>query len=529
MGKTPPQDDNPGVARRSVVTTLASATALGLTGLAAAPASAASLGGNVARRTSNVSYRPHYHFSVPDNWKNDPQRPIHIDGEYLYYYLYNRDYIQGGAGTSWRLATTTDHVHFSDRGVALEKSTNANGDCWSGSLVVDQNNTAGYGKGAVIALVTQAPDGVQAQYLWYSTDKGRSFKPGGLEPVLPNPGTHDFRDPKVIWDSAHSQWVLLNAEGDRIGIYTSRNLKKWKRTGEFVETGLGLLECPDLFRIRSSDGKLLWVLGVSANGKPRDLPATYAYWVGSFDGASFTTRDSEPQWLDWGFDFYGAVTYPDYDENGKENPSLRRVIGWANFWDYPHNAPSMAVDGYNGDDMIVREVRMVSGHDGYYLASVPVSQLRQLAGETTRYKPLRVTNSLELEVSHRAYELECELVWDADNPPENVGFELCRAKTGTRHVAAGLYLAEGFAYLNRKPTHNPGDKSETQSPISVPEGRIRVRILVDTSSVEVFFGDGRIVHSHRVFPLATDTGIKLFVAGGEATFNSMVVRELSFR
>ena len=121
--------------------------------------------------------RPVYHFSVPDNWKNDPQRPIYLDGEYHYYYLYNADYITGGGGTSWRRATTTDHVAFRDRGVAIPKFSNNNGDCWSGCLVVDERNTAGYGAGAVIALVTQAPEGRQAQYLWYSTDRGRSFSP----------------------------------------------------------------------------------------------------------------------------------------------------------------------------------------------------------------------------------------------------------------------------------------------------------------------------------------------------------------
>jgi levanbiose-producing levanase len=157
--------------------------------------------------------RPTYHFSVPDNWKNDPQRPIYIDGEYHYYYLYNADYLRGGGGTSWRRATTTDHVAFTDHGVAIPKFSDDNGDCWSGSLVVDERNTAGYGEGAVIALVTQAPGGRQAQYLWYSTDRGRSFRAAGTDPVLPNPGVHDFRDPKVIRDAARGRWFMANAEG----------------------------------------------------------------------------------------------------------------------------------------------------------------------------------------------------------------------------------------------------------------------------------------------------------------------------
>ena len=522
---------NDGPSRRSIVATLASATALGLTGLGTGVANAAPAAPRAetkAKATTAMSYRPSFHFSVPDNWKNDPQRPIYLDGEYLYYYLYNEDYILGGTGTSWRLTTTKDHVNFADQGVAISKHASKNGDCWSGSIVIDENNTAGYGKNTLIALVTQAPNSKQAQYLWYSTDKGRTFQPGGTEPVLANPGKEAFRDPKVIWHEETSRWVMLNAEGDRLGIYVSENLKQWKRTSEFVRTTLGILECPDLFRILASDGTKHWVLGTSANGKPRDLPATYAYWIGKFDGTSFTTTEDDPQWLDWGFDFYGAVTYPYHHAGGSENPELRRAIGWNNFWDYPHNAPSMATDGYNGDDMIVREVRMIAGTSGYYLASVPVAELDQLAGPTVSLGSPKVSGEKVLEFSSSAYELTCELNWDPANPPENVGFELCRAKTGTRHVATGLYLAGGFAYVNRKPSFHPGDRSETKSPLKVSNGRVKVRILVDRSSVEVFLGDGRIVHSHRVFPLASDSGIKLFVSGGKATYKNLKVRNLSF-
>ncbi len=72
-----------------------------------------------------ASYRAAYHFTVPDQWMNDPQRPVWIDGEYHYYYLYNADYLTGGttAGTAWRLATSTDLVSFTDRGIAVPKDT----------------------------------------------------------------------------------------------------------------------------------------------------------------------------------------------------------------------------------------------------------------------------------------------------------------------------------------------------------------------------------------------------------------------
>jgi levanbiose-producing levanase len=470
--------------------------------------------------------RPRYHVSVPDNWKNDPQRPIYLDGEYHYYYLYNADYVDGGGGTAWRRTTTRDHVAFQDRGVAIPKFTNANGDCWSGCLVVDENDTAGYGVGAVIALVTQAPGGKQAQYLWYSTDGGRSFRPGGDAPVLPNPGVPDFRDPKVIWDGDRDRWFMANAEGQKLGFYVSADLRSWQRVGEFVRTDIGVLECPDIFRMTADDGTSQWILGVSANGKGRGLPATYAYWTGSFDGASFAPDHGEPQWLDYGFDFYGAVTYPHHDASGAEDATLRRAIGWANFWDYPHNTPTLATDGYNGDDMIVRDLRLKRGGAEYYLASTPTAALERYANKTHRLGDVTVAGTRDLDVRSLAYDLSCEVEWDPASPPANLGFEVCRAPGGGRHVAAGAYLRGPFTYVNRRPTINPTG-GESQTPIDPSTGRLSVRILVDRTSVELFVGDGRVVHSHRVFPLEGDNRIRLYAHEGQATFRGLTIRELS--
>ncbi|MEU4197106.1 glycoside hydrolase family 32 protein [Kribbella sp. NPDC026611] len=477
------------------------------------------------RRQGQPCYRPEFHFSVPDNWKNDPQRPIFLNGEYLYFYLYNADYLNGGPGTAWRLAATRDHVLFKDRGIAIPKNTNSNGDCWSGSLVVDEQDTAGYGRGAVIALVTQAPNGVQAQYLWYSTDGGRSFRAGPIDPVLPNPGVQDFRDPKVIWDAERSHWALATAEGQKIGFYSSPDLRTWQRVGEFSRSDIGLLECPDLFKMTADDGTPHWVLGVSANGKARGLPATYAYWTGAFDGATFTPDDGEPRWLDHGFDFYGAVTYPHHDAKGKEDTALRHAIGWANFWDYPHNTPSLVTDGYNGDDMTVRDLRLLRTGSTYALASAPTAALRSYATRTHRIGDVRLSGVRDLDLRVTAYELSCTLEWDPASAPSNIGFELRRGPAGGRHVAVGAFLNGPYAYVNRRPTVNPTG-GESQTAIDRSAGKLTLRVLVDRSSVEYFINEGRDVHSHRVFPLPGDDRIRLFVNDGNATFRDLTIREL---
>ncbi len=153
--------------------------------------SAGVLGGSAAAADPDADdYRAQYHFTVPDHWKNDPQRPVYVDGKFHYYYLYNSDYDadpSANFGTAWRLATTYDGVVFADQGVAAPKKTNANYDLWSGSAVVDHDDTAGFGAGAVVMLVTQmdhptpqqqaTASGPQAQFLWYSTDGGRNFRP----------------------------------------------------------------------------------------------------------------------------------------------------------------------------------------------------------------------------------------------------------------------------------------------------------------------------------------------------------------
>ena len=478
--------------------------------------------------TAPTTFRPAFHVSVPRGWKNDPQRPIRVGDEYLYYYLANDDYVEGGIGTSWRLATTRDHVRFSDQGTAIPKFANGNGDCWSGSVVVDAHNTAGYGRDAVVGLVTQAPAGVQAVYLWVSTDGGRTFTPGPPEPVLPNPGVVDFRDPKVVWDDDRARWCMLHAEGDTIGFYVSADLHGWRRVGEHRIEGIGLLECPDLFRMRASDGTRHWVLAMSANGKASGLPATYAYWVGEFDGSAFTCDEREALWLDHGFDFYGAVTYDAHDAGGDVDESLRRAIGWANFWDYPHNAPSMVTDGYNGDDMIVRELRLHRRGSGYSLSAQPPAALLEHATRRHSLGTVAVAGFSDLEVRAVAYELRCELRWDPSSPPTGAGLELRRASGGARRIGVGVSFADASISVDRGETWSPSGGATTTS-IDASAGSLPLRILVDRSSIEVFVGEGFEVHSHRVFPLPADDGIRLLAEGGSATFADLEIIELEVR
>ncbi|MBM7440472.1 levanbiose-producing levanase [Streptomyces sp. HB132] len=504
--------------------------------LAAIPAAAAS--GLSAASTQDsesaeqgASYRAEYHFTVPDQWKNDPQKPIWIDGEYHYYYLYNADYLAGGTttGTAWRLATSTDLVTFKDQGIAIPKDTTHNGDVWSGSAVVDTGNTAGFGAGAVVVLATMQPDGTtngQAQYLWYSTDKGRTFKNHGTDPAVPNPGVQDFRDPKVIRDEERGRWVMVLAEGTKVGFYHSANLKKWTYAGGFVKEGIGLLECPDLFRITTAEGTAKWVLGVSANGKASGLPNTYAYWTGEFDGTTFTPDAPEPQWLDHGFDWYGAVTFEKHAANGAVDPAVRYAIGWLNNWDYPNTTPTIDADGFNGTDSVVREITLRRAASGtHYLASRPVQALDQHVARTVDLGDLTVDGQLVLDYTGTAYELSTEITWDQLT---GAGVQLRRSADGSRHIDAGVY--GDYAFVNRRGAANPdtsGKWQESRTPFDASAHKVTLRVLVDRTSVEVFFDDGRHTHSMEAFPYLTDTRLALFTIDGKAVFRNTVIREFT--
>lgn len=478
-------------------------------------------------KAQTISYRPAFHFSSPDKWKNDPQQPIYYQGEYHYYYLYNKDYPDGN-GTEWRHATSDDLIHWEDHGVAIPKYTTENGDPWTGSVVHDKNNTAGFGEDALVAIVTQptGESGQQEQYLWYSTDGGDTFKQDSEEPVLTNPGTEDFRDPKVIWNEEKNAWIMLLAEGNKIGFYESANLKTWTFAGDFQTDGIGVLECPDLFQLRAPDGTIKYVLGMSANGEGKGEPKTYAYWTGDFDGAMFTPDDEDPKWLDYGFDWYGGVTFE--DGLSEDRQAKRYALAWMNNWSYADETPSMKYDGFNGTDSIVREITLQEDQEGYYLTSQPNAALGQLFQSADTVENIGLQNETQtLDISAETYQLDADISW-TESP--NVGLRLRESKDHARHLDVGLAVADGYSYVNRNNTPNPdqeGDYQESKAPFDAEKKQAHIKILVDKTSVEVFVDDGEVVHSNVVFPHPQDQAISLFAEGGSAKFDNISIKRLS--
>jgi levanbiose-producing levanase len=235
---------------------------------------------------------------------------------------------------------------------------------------------------------------------------------------------------------------------------------------------------------------------------------------------------ADPQWLDHGWDWYAAVTFEKRQAGGSPDPAARYALGWLNNWAYAHTTPTIDTDGFNGTDSIVREITLKkSATGGYYLASRPVAALDSYVSRTVNLGDLTVDGTRLLDYRGISYELTTDITWFQ---LAGEGAQLRRSPDGGRHIDAGV--RGDYAFLNRRGTVNPdtgGDRQESTSPFDPSAGRVRLRILVDRTCVEMFVDDGRYVHSSEVFPYLVDDRLALFAAGGTAVFRNTVVREFA--
>ena len=432
-------------------------------------------------------YRPLYHQTPRRGWMNDPNGMFYKDGVWHLFYQYN-PYGSMWGNMHWGHSTSTDLVSWKDEGVAL--APDAWGTMFSGSCVVDENNTAGFGHGTVIAMYTSSrptPFGgdVQAQCLAYSTDGGKTFTKYEGNPVL-TAEEKDFRDPNMFWNENINAWNLILAVGQEMRIYSSPNLKDWKEECRF---GLGcgnhdgVWECPDLFKL---NGK--WVLVCNINpGGPFGGSATQ-YFVGDFDGHKFTC-DSAPQvtkWMDWGKDHYATVSFWGAPEG------RRTVLAWMSNWQYANDVPTMQ---YRSANSIARDLGLFEDSGEWYVSVKPAPEMLAARGK-------KVKNPTEA----------CEMVVDlkgsatvtlSNAKGEQVVMtydEAARTFSMDRTQSGNVSFSEAFPCTNVAPTH----------------GRIKqLRIFIDRCSIEAFDADGHMAMTNLVFPSEPYNSVK--VKGGKAT------------
>ncbi|MEY4732444.1 MAG: hypothetical protein RLZZ464_510 [Pseudomonadota bacterium] len=320
--------------------------------------------------------RPAYHFTPQAHWMNDPNGLVFHEGVYHLFYQYHPYSTEWGP-MHWGHASTTDLIHWQEHAVALEPDDL--GMIFSGSAVLDAHNTSGLspaGQAPLVAVFTHSlPDSVepglalQQQSLAYSVDAGLTWQKYAGNPVISNPGLKDFRDPKVFWHEASSHWVMSLACGEHIAFYASTDLKAWRWLSNFGHSAGahgGVWECPDLVAL-SLNGRERWVLLVSLNpGGPQGGSATQ-YFVGDFDGVTFTPEHADTRWVDWGADNYAGVTW-------SNTPGRCLFIAWMSNWRYAHQVPTSP---WRGAMTLPRDLQLQDVGGQTYLCSPVAAEVAQ--------------------------------------------------------------------------------------------------------------------------------------------------------
>ncbi|MBD0380229.1 GH32 C-terminal domain-containing protein [Paenibacillus sedimenti] len=456
-------------------------------------------------------YRPQYHLSPPSGNMSDPNGMVYFEGEYHQFYQNSGQ---------WGHAVSQDLTHWEHLPVALARDPL--GEIWSGSAVVDWKDTSGFfgGKAGLVAIFTHFKNGVQSQSIAYSSDKGRTWTKYEGNPVIPNPGLKDFRDPKVIWHEPSRAWVMVVSVDKRIHFYTSPDLKKWQMTSEFGQdqgSHAAVWECPDLFELPiEGTNKKKWVLAVSIGSNPTTKGSTAQYFIGSFDGKTFTNENkpSDVLWTDYGKDFYAAVSYSDIP--AKDG---RRIwLGWMSNWRYPFAMPTGA---WKGNMSIPRELRLrnIPGQ-GLRMIQEPVKELQALRGKPMIFAKQELSagsgNNPFEGIKGTSYELETEFTVQQDA-------ELAlKVRKGSEQETVIRYNTKNAQLtLDRTrsgvTTFEKGFAEQVFAPLTLQGNRIKLHVFVDESSVEVFANDGEVVLSMIMFPQPTSNGLELSSVGGGVT------------
>jgi fructan beta-fructosidase len=474
-----------------------------------------------------VDARPLYHFTAPANWLNDPSGLVQVAGEYHLFYQYNPMQPVWGF-IHWGHAISTDLVHWSDLPVALAPHS-VLGMPFTGSAVVDSRRTSGlcHENGSPCMVLIFTHSGIaQVQSVAASDDRGRTFRLYPSNPVLPNPGLTDFRDPKVFFHTGTQQWIMVLAAGDRVGFYGSNNLTTWQHLSDYgpnQRTLGGVLEVPDLFElpVANEPGVTRWVLKFDTNPGGRYGGSGARYVVGNFDGTHFTRHALADivQWVDYGADFYAATSFSDMPVSDE-----RRVwIGWMNNWAYASLLPT---GPWRGAMTIPREVGMKrTDEGGYVLVQRPAAELRTLRANTpcVDIEDRLIAGNTTLMNECTGDALEISLVIEPGTASE-VG--LLVRQSATENTRVGYDALHQVLFVDRSLSGNNLLRTTLPARHEAPlrpdaSGAIALTLFVDRSSVEVFGGDGRVVLTDVILASPDSQNTRLYAEGGTAHLRSL--------
>lgn len=442
---------------------------------------------------ADEKFRPAYHHAPAWGWMNDPNGMFYKDGVWHLYYQWN-PYGSLWGNMTWGHSTSTDLVNWKHEPAAV--TPDGLGAIFSGSCVVDEDNTAGFGKGAIVAIYTSAGES-QTQSVAYSTDGGMTFSKYEGNPVIVS-DVPDFRDPHVFRHGPTGRWIMVLAAGQEIRIYSSADLKHWAYESSFGQgygAHGGVWECPDLFELPvEGTGERKWVLICNINpGGPSGGSATQ-YFTGSFDGHRFTC-DTDPavtKWMDYGKDHYATVSF----DNA---PGSRRVVmGWMSNWQYANQVPTVQ---FRSANTIAREAFLYRSGGVDYLGSRPVAEMDAARGQAA----VSASATLGRRQLVRRLPAGCAQACEIDmalQPADGATVELSLANAGGERLTVTYDGEAGTLSVDRR---GAGGKAFSELFPAVTTAPLRdrltsLRIYLDKSSVEVFANGGRTVLTNLVFP-----------------------------
>jgi fructan beta-fructosidase len=394
--------------------------------------------------------RPQFHFTARRGWNNDPNGLVFYKGEFHLFYQHNPYGTQWG-NMHWGHAVSRDLVHWEELDEALYPDEM--GAMFSGSAVVDENNTAGFQKGSektLVAFYTAAggDDPLSkgkrfTQCLAYSNDRGRTWIKYDKNPILGHI-VGGNRDPKVLWYAPQNKWLMaLYLDKNDFALFESKDLKSWNELQRFsIE---GEIECPEFFELGNR-----WVF-YGANGK---------YLIGSFDGKTFA-RESGPHELNYGNSFYASQTF-----NLPQSDKRRIMVPWGRF-----NIPDMPFNQMIG---LPVELKLNQTAEGFRLSALPVDELKNLRGREIKLEQLKAGE----------FEIECS-------------FDLGNKIDLNLHGAPIRYTPDDrkITCLGKTATL-PRDARE-----------VKIRALVDRATIDLFINDGALFMPMGYIPKNNDQTI----------------------
>ena len=471
-------------------------------------------------KTYTEKYRPQFHFSPALNWCNDPNGLVYNKGVYHLFYQHNPFGNVWGHMT-WAHATSKDLIHWKHLPIAIPEENGVM--IFSGTCVVDKNNTSGFGKNGkvpMVAVYTGHIENVnQSQHIAYSVDDGITWTKYANNPVLDLHKKH-FRDPKIFWYEQKKYWVMavMFPLEHIMQLYSSKNLKEWNHLSDFGPAGdtSGVWECPDLTQvpIEGMPGKKKWLLQTSQN-------ANMQYFVGEFDGTKFTNENPTDKIYrpDYGPDYYAAIAY-----NQLPAAVLPTSIGWVNNWKYANDIPT---NPWKSAMALPRTLSVKKNKDEWILIQKPVAVAARLRKKIFQSPAAAVNNKKVLPVKSNQFELELTLAPAASSVS---GVKIAVGENN--YFEIGYDAAQQLFYIDRSKSGNTSfnenfkKMSRFEKIIPLKNKKLQLHIYYDNSITEVFVNGGEAVFTAQIFPEVNDTGIEFFSTGGKSIFTNIILSKM---